>query len=355
MDDAAWESEIARLESAEAAIEAGRVGTAGRLARTAARRLRRGLGSEHPDVAAALDTLGLVASARGRRRQALAYYRAALAIHDRHRSDPAARALRISPLWHLGHELTVAGRFAAAEAALREAIAESERAFARSDLRLAHGYNLLGVCLKLAGRYREAERAYRRVGALFAAAEQVPPAAYFHNLAGLACAQNDFGAAESHARRAVELRRHEGDSRGLGADLCGLADALAGQGRAAEAEASYRDALACYRRAGASARLEIAYALHSLGDTLSELGRAAEAEQAYRASIRRKARALGARHHEVAASLSNLAALLFENGRRADAIDAAARARAIVRRVLGARHPVRVGCEALAHALSAPG
>ncbi|APR85167.1 TPR repeat protein [Minicystis rosea] len=263
------------------------------------------------------------------------------------------RPLRLAPLSRLGYELSIAGAYVEAEALLREALVEAERAFGPDDIRLTEHHNMLAVCLRFAGQYAEARTAYQRAGEIFEAMKVEPTATHFHNLSGLASATGDYVSGETDARKAIEIRRSAGAAGFvIGSDLCGLADALAGQRRFAEAEAAYREALGLYSRDGWGMHPEYAYALHGLGDTLADGGRWEAAEAVYRESIAIKVAALGEHHHEVAATYNNLAAVLVDLGRDKDAVEASARALKIVREVLPPSHPIREGCEALARSIT---
>jgi tetratricopeptide (TPR) repeat protein len=81
---------------------------------------------------------------------------------------------------------------------------------------------------------------------------------------------------------------------------------------------------------------------------LAEQGRGAEAEAAYREAIARKIETLGQTSHEVAASLNNLAVLLADLGRVSEARETIARAVAIAESVLAPAHPIAVACSATA-------
>lgn len=362
MDERAWEAAARRLDEAVAAAAACRFDEAEGLAEEASAALRATVGEQHPDHANALDLLGSIAAATGRPRLAVERFTAALAIHDRYQSSEedasVIRPMRAETLANLGDQLARQGQFAAAEPRLREALDEAERAFGAGALAVAVYHNRLAVFLRFAGAYREAAASYERAEAIRRTHGEPTPAVHFHNLAGLACAEGDFQAAERYAREAIALSSRDlragvrGDGFCLGGDLCGLGDALAGQGRHAEAEACYREALDLFARSARPDHPEVAYALHNLGDALCAVGRTADAESCYRESIARKTAAFGEHHHEIAGTLANLAAMLFETGRRAEARAAMQRALSIARGVLPESHPIRAGCESLARAIA---
>jgi tetratricopeptide (TPR) repeat protein len=281
------------------------------------------------------------------------FYSAALSILDRFRDEDVVRPMRTATLGRLGAHLARSGDYRRAESLLREALSEVQ-ALAPDDP-VAHGsaWNDLGVCLRFAARFDEAEAAYAEAEACFARAGRPAPATLLHNLAGLACARGEPAVAERWARHAVEQRRSDGDDFLLGTDLCGLGDALAGLGRPDEAEAAYRDGLARYTASGRADHPEVAWALHGLADALADRKRSDEAEATYRACLELKLRLYGLEHLETAATLSNLATLLAGMGRLAEASELSAQARAVARAVLPTDHPVRQGIDALGRDLGA--
>ena len=345
-NDAAWEAAASRHDEAIALFAECRLDEAEAVAREAATALGDAVGEQHPDYGNALDTLGSIVAARGRPSEAEQLFRRALAIYDCFRDEAVVDPLRLSVLTHLSYQLSMAGCHVEAVALAREALALSESLHDAGDPAIASFHNNLGVALKLAGRYAEAQAAYGLAESIGAGVT----AALLHNLAGLSCSRGDFVAAEGFARRAVEARE-DSDDFGIAMDLAGLGDALAGQGRALDAEACYREALELYVACGQAAHPEVAYAHHNLGDVLAELGRNEEARAAYRDSIARKIGLFGETHPEVAATMNNLAANLADCGYRAQARALSHRAVDIVAATLEADHPIRLACDALAHAL----
>ncbi|MFO0745226.1 MAG: tetratricopeptide repeat protein [Myxococcota bacterium] len=348
-DEAEWDAAAALVERASDELAAGDLQAARATAAEAASRLAAVVGPEHPDVGNARVVAGDVAAALGQPAEAMAAYREALALYAPFEGDDAdvVRPLRVGALTRLAYQLALAGHYDEAERLAREAVVEAERVHGPDSVELAEPWNGLGVCLRFAGRWPDAARAYARAGALRDAAGVPQPPTHFHNLSGLATARGDFAEAERHARDAIAAREGEPDDFGLGTDLCGLGDALSGLGRAEEAEAAYRQGLALYAAAGRADHPEVAFALHNLADALESQQRIAEAEASYRAALALKQRVLGADHHEVAPTLNNLAALLYENGRKAEGRELSAAAVALVRATLPAGHPVRTACETL--------
>ncbi len=352
VDEQAWERAAAEHEHAAELVASGQLDAAEPLAQAAARALRESIGDAHPDYANALATVALVTEQRGRLHEAIEIGYRVLAILEPFSDEPIVDPIRASASMQLAYRLVLAGHYTQAEQLSREALSltSTQHPFE------AEAWVNLGISLRLAGRHDEAERAYRRAAELYEAAGEPLPSALHHNLAGLAFARADHALAELHARAALAERERSGrdDMFTRGQDLCGLGDALAGQGRALEAEQAYREGLACYAHVGRSKHVEVAFALHNLADVLAEQGRVAEAEESYERALAIKRRRLGVAHHEFAASECNLAVLYANSGRLARARSLVADAVAIVSK-LDVQHPVRVGVEACARSLDPVG
>lgn len=351
--EARWDAAAHQLEVAADALVEGRVAHALELATEAADELRATVGEGHPDFANALKVLGELALAVGQPREAAERFEAALAILDLHMAEHAdlIGPMRLPLLEMLAHTRVDVGRHDEAEQLLREAIRQAERG--EDPLALASSHQSLGVMLRFAGRYDEAEKAYARAAELRVAAGEPLGPDHFHNLAGLALARGDARASEVHARRAVALR--ENDDFGLAMDLCGLADALAEQARHGEAEPLYRRALTLYASGERTEHPEVAYALHNLADTLAAQGRFDDAQACYRESLARKLATFGPGSPDEAGTRNNLAVLLAEHGRIEEAKVESSLACAVVQARLPPDHPIRVACEELAEQLGVTG
>lgn len=349
VDELAWDQAAALHEQAAELVASGQLDAAEPVALTAAQTLLELLGDDHPDYANALATVAQIAEQRGRLQEAIELGRRVLAILEPYEDEPLIDTMRATASMQLAFRLVIAGRYAEGEQLSREALAlaPAEHPFE------ADAWANLGVSLRLAGKHDDAEAAYRRSAELYRAAGEPIPSGLHHNLAGLAFARGDHPLAETHARAALAARERSGRDEPFarGQDLCGLGDALAGQGRVTEAEQAYREGLACYQRAGRTEHVEVAFALHNLGDVLAEQDRIDEAEAAYLEAIALKRRLLGPEHHELAASSCNLAVLYDRSGRSERARELVAAAVAIVR-LLDERHPVRIGVEACARSFA---
>jgi serine/threonine-protein kinase len=193
--------------------------------------------------------LGLTLDAQGRSVEAEAAYRKALSL------EPKAATTH----YYLGNTLNGRRRWAEAEVAFRLALA------LRPNFAAAHVS--LGDNLFKQARFAEAEAAYRKALAL-----KAEDARAHYGLGVILCdIKRDYGGAIVAFRKSIELNPKSA------AAHHGLGNALAGQGRLAEAEVAYHQAL--------SLNPDLAAAHVSLGDNLFKQARFAEAEAAYRKGL----------------------------------------------------------------------
>jgi tetratricopeptide (TPR) repeat protein len=201
-----------------------------------------------------------------------------------------------------------------------------------------------GIAAKERGAFDQAARCYAEIGRSLDGPTAAPAAiaALHHNLAGLAYARGDHIEAESHARRAVAVRRAQrrADPVDLAQDLAVLASALAGQDRHDEAIAQFEEARTICERARPPRRYEIAVHVHNLAAIHHALGAPERAEQLYREALAIKEALLGGEHPEIGLLANNLGTLLRDQGRTAEAGACFRRALTIVERAYPPEHPV---------------
>ena len=219
--------------------------------------------------------------------------------------------------------LTGVGSAATAPAAVRVRAPEAEAAF-------------------VAGRYGEAQ------GLVEAALERCRPTAtqpdrcllLMMTGSGYALAAGDAGAAERLANQAIGLSATLRDGRGeLAMSRISLANALAGQGRIAEAEDQTRQALALARAEVGEGHILTGSIQNTLALLLTAQGRAAEAEPLQRAALTAIRGAMGDRHPTLPTLMSGLADNLAAQARYREAADAQVEALALARAINGPQHP----------------
>lgn len=214
----------------------------------AIRAFRRGL-EIAPDDPELHNALGWSLFQQGGSDAAAAAYRKALAADPKHVKSHNNLALALVDL----------GRLDEAARHFEASLAIEPKAEIYSDL---------GFTLARLGRAQEAQTAFAQALAI----DPECPSAHF-NMAVVALQAGDLAGAEAHYRRALPGRPTAETHNGLGF-------VLARQGRAEEAIAEYRSAVAI------DAGFVPAY--NNLGQLLAQQGRLAEAETAYRESLQRK-------------------------------------------------------------------
>jgi tetratricopeptide (TPR) repeat protein len=199
-----------------------------------------------------------------------------------------------------------------------------------------------GIAAKERGAFDQAARCYAQIERLLDEwASTIHVVALHHNRAGLAHARGRYVEAESHARRAVGLRRTQPRANpvDLAQDLAVLAAALAGQHRHDEALALLNEAMSICEKARPPRSYEIAVHLHNLAAIHQTLGDHTSAEHLYRQALARKQTLLGDEHPEIALIANNLATLLHDQCRTTEAVHHYRRALSIVERTHSPSHP----------------
>jgi len=112
-------------------------------------------------------------------------------------------------------------------------------------------------------------------------------------------------------------------------DLNNRAVSFRSQGRYAEAEPLFRQALDIMQRAKGAEHLDVAIILNNLGELYYIQGRYADAEPLYQRALAIKEKVLGANDLGVATTLENYAALLARTNREDRAVTLASRAKSI--------------------------
>jgi tetratricopeptide (TPR) repeat protein len=152
-----------------------------------------------------------------------------------------------------------AGRYPPAIEALNRARRLVDTAGAAGPVQVAALHTALGIVAKETGAFDRAAHCYATVGRLLGEAGAAPAdaASLQHNLAGLAYARQRYAQAESHARRAVALRRQAPGATkvDVAADIAVLAAAIAGQHRHDEAHELFTQAMTALPSGPPAARL----------------------------------------------------------------------------------------------------
>jgi tetratricopeptide (TPR) repeat protein len=129
--------------------------------------------------------------------------------------------------------------------------------------------------------------------------------------------RGDFAGAAENFRQSADLRLRLGDRLRAGVALDDLARAIRDQGRAAEAETLFREALAL-QEAGGDTAVSRGITLDELARAIRDQGRAAEAETLFREALALQ-EAGGAAAISRGITLDNLARAIHDQGRAAEA------------------------------------
>ncbi|QOI99309.1 MAG: serine/threonine protein kinase [Phycisphaeraceae bacterium] len=192
----------------------------------------------------------------------------------------------------------------------------------------------LGLVYRKFGDYGKAERHLRRALELReAGGDEVDAsrAEVMHHLAAVLWWRGSYDEAEPLYRASLAARRrlHPGDHRETAVSLTHLASCRLKQGDMAEAGRLGEEALEMRRRLFGAEHEEVAQSLNNLAKTRLEAGDLVGAEALFRDALRMIAGLRGEHHAGTAAASQNLALCLLERGDAAGARDAFARSGAV--------------------------
>jgi tetratricopeptide (TPR) repeat protein len=138
-----------------------------------------------------------------------------------------------------------------------------------------------------------------------------PPAqreAWLHQCTSAAQTMGQYARAEAHAREALDIGHADQSEGDLATSLAGLGTVLHNQGRFAEAEAKFREAIALRERTGGRMQLEVGMELNGVASAQMRQGKLNEAVVGFRESIAILQHCFGSRvHPEIAVVLQGLA------------------------------------------------
>jgi serine/threonine-protein kinase len=273
----------------------------------AASQLRRALadrramhGPRHPEVAAAMDELGLTLIQQNKLDEAESVLRDAVA--QRREFLGTRDTLTAASLEHLADILRVQYKLSEAEPLYREGLAIRGAVLGPRDVAVAQNLSNLGVLLFVKGAYDEAEPVYREA---------------------LSIQEEKLG--KDHPRTAQTIQN--------------LAQVQQFRGKLDESEALYRRALEAKRKSLGNLHPSVTISLNNLGAMLGrERGKWEEAEPLIREALALDRQMFGGNHANVAAGLDNLGAALREQGKFGEAERANREALAVNRAVFGPNH-----------------
>jgi CHAT domain-containing protein/Tfp pilus assembly protein PilF len=275
------------------------------------------LGPEHPGVAVALNNLGALYWQQGRYAEAELSMKRAAGILEKALGPehPAVAAL----LNNLGVLYYQEGKYAEAESLYRRALDIREKALGPEHPDVANSLNAMAELFRVEGKYAEAEPLFRRALDIREKAlgpEHADVANSLNNLATLYGYMGKYAEAEALNQRALHIMEKVlgPDHPDLAGVLNNLAELCRAQGKYAEAEPLMQRALHLVEAALGAEHTYVARALINLAGLYHEEGKLAEAEPLYQRAVRIQEKALGPDHPEFGLSLETFADLRFAQG-----------------------------------------
>ena len=258
---------------------------------------------------------------------------------------------------NLAQLLQATNRLAEAKPLMRRALAIDEASYGPGHPKVAGDLNNLASLLYGTNRLAEAEPLMRRVVGIFVTSygsEHPKVATALNNLAQLLRATNRLTEAEPLMRRALEINEasYGSEHPEVATALNNLAALLQATNRMAEAEPLMRRSLAISKASSGPNHPNFANCLNNLAGMLLDTNRLSEAEPLMRRALAIDEASYGPEHPNVANRLNNLARLLQDTNRFVEAEPLIRRALAIDEASYGMEHPnVSVGLNNLARLL----
>lgn len=311
------------------------------------------LGKDAPELADNLIALGLLYKERGDMSRTEQLYLEALDLRQR-ALGPDHPEVGI-----LMHNLSAfyrdSGEYDAAERMTSEALRILKGHYGSQHPKVALAISGLAILRKSQGRFSEAEAAYRRalqIRRKIWGNSHPDVAASLNNLGLFLVSQNRPTEAKPLLIETLELQRKlKGEEHpDTGAALNNLGLCVEKQGNLQKALQYYRSALVVWKAAYPGLHESIASAYNNIGTVLMNIGRNDEAAANLRMSLQTDIAVLGEDHPSVASKKNNLGALLMKMGALSEAELLLNEALAVRRRKLGAEHPdVAMTLHNLAH------
>ncbi len=232
-----------------------------------------------------------------------------------------------------------AGKFPEAEAFAKQVLATTTDGNSRGTW-----LHNLGMAYDGAGKYREAEGAYRESYAALIkvlGANHANIALSRSNLANTLTHLGRYGDADAAYQESIRIRErlNGADSPVLIQDLIGLGGLKYQIGDYAESEKLFQRSLRVLQKSVGNEHAVVALVMTNLGSLYQTQGKFEEAETTIRAALKMREKVQGTDHPDIGQTLNNLATLEIERGRYADAEIHLKRALELQRRKLGPDHP----------------
>jgi tetratricopeptide (TPR) repeat protein len=252
------------------------------------------------------------------------------AVSQRRSTKSAADAekpfLKLTALRDRAQRLESGGRYAEAEAALRQALQLAERSRLLQPIDLAGLLNDYGVVCKYAGHLKFAEKLYRRALKLAGtrpSGNEKLLATLYHNLGGIEHASRRYALAMRHARRGIRIRNliRPRDTIAIAADEAALGAILTELQRNSEARTVLSRALRGFRHSLGPKHYEVGAVLANIGALHLNAGRPGAAERALRSAVAILEKTIGVNHPRLASALNNLGVVCARREKFAEAAE----------------------------------
>lgn len=312
------------------------------------------LGSEHLDVAFALNKLAVLSLNQGRFIEAERLFQRALQIQEQ------ARGVEHPELATLLNNLAVLswerGKYKEAEPLFQRALQIRERALGLEHPEVATSLNNLAELYTVQGRYPEAELLSQQALHILEQAlglEHPEVATSLYILANLLREVRKYKEAEALFQRALQIRK-----RILGPEHRRTVDALndlaacyLDQGHYEQAEALFLRALHIREQTRGPDHPDVAESLSYLANLSSQQSKYEQAERFYQRALSLRQHHFGQQHPITAQTLHDLALFRQKQGKLKEALSLAQQAYCIRSQSLGEVHPKTVATRTLSHQL----
>jgi CHAT domain-containing protein/Tfp pilus assembly protein PilF len=281
------------------------------------------LGSDHKDVAQALNNLAILYDLKGDYEMAELFYQRSLAIREKVLGPEHADVA--GSLNNLGFLYSLRGDYVRAEPLYLRAVAIGEKVLGPEHPYVIGYLNNLAILYKARGDYPKAQPLYLRALAIREKAlgpEHPEVAASLNNLADLYWEKGEYAKAEPYYQRALIIwEKGSGPEHpDVAYPLYNLANIYQVRGDYAKAELLYGRALAIWGKALGPEHPVVANSLNSLAILYRNRGNYAKAELLHQRTLTMGVKTLGPEHPSVVLTLTNLAVLYAAKGDTAQAI-----------------------------------
>jgi eukaryotic-like serine/threonine-protein kinase len=295
-----------------------------------------------PEIAVRLgNTLGFLASKRGRVKDSEARYERALALslHELGPEHPSTQTTQNQ----LGNLYKQEGRFADARRMLEQMLAVRERLVGKDHPDVASALNNLGNVYRVENKLADAKRLYDRALAIRLAA--LGPAhpevgTSYNNLGTFYSESGDEVTAQTYFEKALANweQAFGKDSVQLAGPLMNLAGSLNQRGDHAGARAAYERARTLLEAAHGPDHPEVAVVLSNLGVLADDEHKYDEALALYQRAQHIAEKAYGPEHPDVADYMANITSVLKTMGKLREAEEMTTRTLSVIAKAYGPDH-----------------